>query len=122
MGVKIVAESNAGGLVLTCTYYGHEADYPKYDNYDAINVNKVAQIPGDYYGPMGVPITFMDKYNPADWELIDHVRPKLAGKYLYQRIIIRRRRPLMYELLDVVSPTINGQPVGERLLIRRVYE
>ena len=45
-------------------------EYPKYDNYDAINVNKVAEIPCDYDGVMGVPITFMDKYNPDQFEII----------------------------------------------------
>jgi len=45
-------------------------EYPKYDNYDAINVNKVADIPMDYSGIMGVPITFLDKYNPEQFEII----------------------------------------------------
>lgn len=45
-------------------------EYPVYDNYDAINVDKVADIPGDYYGVMGVPITFLDKYNPEQFDII----------------------------------------------------
>lgn len=45
-------------------------EFPKYDNYDAINVNKVSEIPCDYEGVMGVPITFMDKYNPDQFEII----------------------------------------------------
>ena len=45
-------------------------EYPHYDNYDAINVNKTADIPCDYFGIMGVPITFMDKYNPEQFEII----------------------------------------------------
>ena len=44
--------------------------YEKYDNYDAINVNKVAEIPCDYEGVMGVPITFLDKYNPEQFEIL----------------------------------------------------
>jgi hypothetical protein len=48
----------------------NEKDYPKYDNYDAINVNKVVDIPCDYDGVMGVPITFMDKYNPEQFEIL----------------------------------------------------
>lgn len=44
-------------------------DYPKYDNYDAINVDKVKDIPMDYYGVMGVPITFLDSYNPEQFEI-----------------------------------------------------
>jgi hypothetical protein len=46
-------------------------EYPKYDNYDAINVDKTADIPMDYNGIMGVPITFLDKYNPKQFEIID---------------------------------------------------
>lgn len=45
-------------------------EYPKYDNYDAINVDKVSEIPIDYDGVMGVPITFLDKYNPEQFEII----------------------------------------------------
>ena len=46
-------------------------DYPKYENFDAINVDKVADIPMDYDGIMGVPITFLDKYCPTQFEIID---------------------------------------------------
>ena len=45
-------------------------EYPKYDNYDAINVDKTTDIPIDYKGAMGVPITFLDKYNPEQFEII----------------------------------------------------
>lgn len=45
-------------------------EYPKYDNYDAINVDKVSEIPIDYNGVIGVPITFLDKYNPDQFEII----------------------------------------------------
>ncbi len=45
-------------------------EYPHYDNYDAINVDKVSDIPCDYYGVMGVPITFLDKYNPDQFEIV----------------------------------------------------
>lgn len=51
-----------------CKEYNPE-DYPKYDNYDAINVDKVSDIPCDYDGVMGVPITFLDKYNPEQFEI-----------------------------------------------------
>lgn len=57
-------------LILYKTYKGNEADYPKYDNYDAIEVSKTKEIPVDYKGAMGVPITFMDKYNPDQFEII----------------------------------------------------
>ncbi len=75
-------------------------EYPKYDNYDAINVDKVADIPCDYDGVMGVPITFLDKYNPEQFEIIwldcDNPDiwvghgPSINGKNLYRRLLIRR--------------------------------
>lgn len=55
-------------LLLYKTY--NEEEYPKYDNYDAINVDKTELIPKDYDGVMGVPITFMDKYNPEQFEVV----------------------------------------------------
>ena len=79
-------------------------EYPKYDNYDAIEVSKTAEIPYDYDGEMGVPITFLDKHNPDQFEIVGLDRPimtKLTGKVtcfwlngkeLYSRIVIRRRR------------------------------
>jgi len=51
-------------------YKGNEKDYPKYDNYNAINIDKSELIPIDYKGVMGVPITFLDKYNPGQFEII----------------------------------------------------
>lgn len=84
--------------------------YPKYDNYDAINVDKVVDIPCDYDGVMGVPITFLDKYNPEQFELLGimntgetnegirykntpHGRPIINGKELYLRILIKNKHP-----------------------------
>jgi hypothetical protein len=52
-------------------YYGNEAEYPYYENYDAINIDKTKDIPIDFEGVMGVPITFIDKYNPEQFEIID---------------------------------------------------
>ena len=57
-------------LILYKTYIGNEDQYPKYENYDAIEVSKVADIPMDYKGFMGVPITFIDKHNPEQFEII----------------------------------------------------
>lgn len=58
-------------LDLRGTYYwGHEADYPRYDNYDAIEVSRVQDIPCDYDGVMGVPVTFLDKYCPEQFEIV----------------------------------------------------
>ena len=52
-----------------------EKDCPKYDNYDAINVDKLTDIPMDYGGVMGVPITFLDKYNPDQFEIVGITKP-----------------------------------------------
>lgn len=72
-------------------------DYPKYDNYDAINVDKTSEIPFDYDGVMGVPITFMDKYNPEQFEIVkfrkgdDDKDLRINGKCPYFRILIRKK-------------------------------
>lgn len=57
-------------MILVQRYYGNEAAYPHYDNYDAIEVSKTLAIPTDYAGAMGVPITFLTKYNPEQFEII----------------------------------------------------
>ena len=55
-------------LILYRTY--NESDYPKYENFDAIDVEKVSEIPCDYYGIMGVPDTLLDQYNPEQFEIL----------------------------------------------------
>ncbi|NBQ97573.1 MAG: DNA methyltransferase [Microbacteriaceae bacterium] len=88
-----------------------ESGYQKYDNYDAIEVPQVQAIPSDYEGVMGVPITFLSKYNPDQFEIIGmsanglvdqkyklvhhktHNEPWLNGHPKYQRIFIRHRKP-----------------------------
>ena len=80
--------------------------YPKYDNYDAINVNEVCEIPEDYHGVMGVPITFLDHYNPDQFEIVG-LSSELAGpipgkskpgrfyvngRRLYERMAIRTKK------------------------------
>ena len=72
-------------------------DYPKYDNYDAINVDKVTDIPMDYDGVMGVPITFLDKYCPTQFEIVkfrkgdDDKDLYISGHNpIYFRILIRK--------------------------------
>ncbi|MBQ0114274.1 MAG: adenine-specific methyltransferase EcoRI family protein [Bacteroidales bacterium] len=104
-------------LILYRTYSPHE--YPLYENYNAINVNATCDIPMDYYGIMGVPITFMDKYSPEQFEIVWQASgntrasaPKevisevgynahpfdrggcgvVDGKRVYSRILIRRKQ------------------------------
>lgn len=55
-------------LILYKTYT--PAEYPRYDNFDAIDVGKTVDIPADYYGAMGVPVTFLDKHNPDQFEIL----------------------------------------------------
>ncbi|MBR0054021.1 MAG: hypothetical protein IJP65_01795, partial [Bacteroidales bacterium] len=55
-------------LILYKTY--NEIDYPKYENLNAIDVERVSEIPCDYYGMMGVPDTFLDQYNPMQFEVL----------------------------------------------------
>lgn len=96
-------------LDLVCRYSPEE--YPAYDNYQAIEVGHTADIPYDYPGTMGVPITFLDKYNPGQFEVIgltgndsylEHLwkpgaskydRPYLKGNRKYPRILIRNKNP-----------------------------
>ena len=79
----------------------NDKEYPKYETYDAIEVSKVTNIPVNYNGIMGVPISFMSKYNPEQFEIVgefnhgsdnifDLAKPIINGKELYPRIAIRR--------------------------------
>jgi len=79
-------------------------EYPKYDNYDAIEVSRYSDIPMDYDGVMGVPITFLDKYNPDQFEIVGKTNSKEhAGRYLIGN--------------DPIA-TINGKKFYHRILIR----
>ena len=72
-------------------------EFPKYDNYDAIEVSRVCEIPKDYDGIMGVPITFLDKYNPSQFEIVKFRKGNddkdlcVNGKCPYFRILIRKK-------------------------------
>ncbi|MCB0749896.1 MAG: adenine-specific methyltransferase EcoRI family protein [Ignavibacteriae bacterium] len=90
----------------------NEEEYPTYDNYEAINVNKTKDIPMDYSGVMGVPITFLDKYSPEQFEILGlsasagyneeivgipflgdkDARPLINGKNTYARIFIKNKK------------------------------
>ena len=82
---------------LVCHY--SPENYPMYDNYNGIEVNRTANIPYDYSGTMGVPITFLDKYNPEQFEIIkfrkgdDDKDLSINGKTPYFRILIRNKHP-----------------------------
>lgn len=107
-------------LVLTKTY--NPIDYPKYDNYDAIEVGRVANIPKDYYGVMGVPITFIFKHNPDQFEILGCFK-EFKECDLENGFI----RGEMAEYIDPKThaikmwhgPTINKKAKYTRVLIRR---
>ena len=85
-------------MVLTASYYANPDAYPHYDNYDGINVDRLSQIPKDYEGAMGVPITIIDSYNPEQFEIIkfrkgdDGKDLRFNGKEPYFRVLIRRKK------------------------------
>ena len=82
--------------------------YPKYDNYDAINVNKTKEIPKDYAGIMGVPISFLDKHNPDQFEILNandfKTNPAVPDK--------------LHGLIKDKDGAIDGKPTYARILIR----
>lgn len=95
------------------------AIYPKYDNYDAININKTADIPCDYDGIMGVPITFLNRYNPKQFEIIgffNNYNPKTAsiekGQIYGNAVKIQTVNSLFR------GPVVNGKAVYFRVLIK----
>ncbi len=118
-------------LILYKSYSPEE--YPKYDNYDAIEVSKTADIPYDYDGVMGVPITFMDKYNPDQFEIIGCA--DYTGKYGSDDIGVSRigeewiekyrkqggRGHYTANMTSLVYYDTNGKPYNtfKRILIRR---
>jgi hypothetical protein len=84
---------------LYCKYDPNK--YPKYDNYDAIECGKVSEIPEDYNGVIGVPITFLDKYCPTQFQIVGHEHDidgngaslgqfEINGKGVYKRLLIKR--------------------------------
>jgi hypothetical protein len=88
-------------MILYKTYNTEE--YPKYDNYDAIEVSNTKDIPLDYLGCMGVPITFLNKYNPDQFEII-------GCSYSYGE-------PIGYHSGTDFNVSVNGKNVYKRLFI-----
>lgn len=86
-------------LKLTKVYSGNEDLYPKFDNFNGINVNRTQDIPMDYEGAIGVPITFLHKYNPSQFEIIqfrkgdDGKDLSIKDKCPYFRILIKNKQP-----------------------------
>lgn len=130
-------------LILYCPYSPEK--YPKYDNYDAINVDKVKEIPFDYDGVMGVPITFLDKYNPDQFEIVAFRKGNDGKDLVYSlstpldkneqmihthththnaprnsAVLQNTRQEDQVETTydDVIRPILNGQKLYRRVTIR----
>lgn len=94
-------------------------EFPKYDNYDAINVNKTSDIPMDFSGVMGVPITFLDKYNPDQFEIVgffNNYNPDTSDKekgFIYGDAIKIQTCKSLFR-----GPVVNGKAVYFRILIK----
>jgi len=93
-------------LILYKNYTPQE--FPKYDNYDAIEVSKTKDIPMDYDGAMGVPITFMDKYNPDQFEILGATESEGKGF----------SNGLWDETSKVAQPLVNQNRIYKRIFIR----
>lgn len=114
-------------LDLICHYSSEE--YPKYDNYDAINVDKVSDIPMDYDGVMGVPITFLDKYCPEQFEIVEFRKGNDGKDLIYSTnrgggsALLQNTRPSMPigGLMNNPKDTaVNGKSKYARILIRQL--
>ncbi len=103
-------------LILFRTYAGSERTYPKYDNFDAIEVSKVSDIPLDYAGEMGVPITFLEKYNPEQFDIVGSFNAGAHGVELgaTKTETITNGKTLMWN-----GPVVAKAPLYKRIIIRR---
>lgn len=98
-------------IILVQRYHGNEAAYPRYDNYDAIEVSKSQNIPMDFEGVMGVPITFLTKYNPDQFEIVGATESEGKGF----------SAGLWKASSKIAQAAVNGQRVYKRLFIRNLH-
>ena len=70
--------------------YDHNI-YKKFDGYNIINIDRTKDIPKDYFGLMGVPLSFLLKWNPDQFQVVGKINPTIEGKHLFARVIIKRR-------------------------------
>lgn len=101
-------------------------EYPKYDNYDAIEVSKVSEIPKDYFGVMGVPITFLDKYCPEQFEIVSFRKGKDGKDLVFTReresttVLQSPCATSIPGLIKNAEGKVNGQIKYARITIRRL--
>lgn len=102
-------------IKLNLEYSYNKERYPKYDNYDAIHISRVSEIPFDYYGIMGVPLTYLKYHNDNEFEIVgeanhgsdneyDLFKPQINGKEIFKRILIKRRKrdtKMEFRILDL---------------------
>lgn len=107
--------SNDRGKKLVLTHSFKEENYPKYDDFDAVHVYRVSEIPMDYYGIMGVPLTYLKYHNDKMFEIVgeanhgsdneyDLFKPQINGKETFKRILIKRRKRdkrMEFRILDL---------------------
>lgn len=102
-------------IALVCKYAQHETKYPMYDNLEAIEVGRTRDIPADWHGLMGVPITFLHKHNPKQFQIVrfrkgdDGRDLRIDGKCPYFRIVIRRADIQRSPEMESPSITRSGQ-------------
>ena len=98
-------------------------DYPKYDNYDAVNVDSTSDIPCDYAGVMGVPITFLDKYNPDQFEIIGIAKRGAGDPALKSHVYTKEEYPNYSDLNATPTLWIEGKLKNTypRVLIRNKH-
>ena len=94
--------------------------YPHYDNYDAIEVPFTECIPSDYFGLMGVPITFMDKYNPQQFEIVGSFNNSNQRDKAKERYVFSADTPTLINGVEKTwnGPVVNKIPLYKRIVIR----
>jgi len=93
--------------------YYHPFDYPKFDNYNAININRTSNIPFDYPGVMGVPVSFITKYNPNQFTIIGLLGSAGHNRFLTGIPYLSKSKPF--------EPSINNKRLFVRLLIQHKF-
>lgn len=94
----------------------NKAEYPTYDNYKAIEVSQTKDIPMDYYGEMGVPVTFLDKHNPKQFEIVGSFNAGGHGEDLgaIKTETITNGRTILWN-----GPVVKKKPLYKRIIIKR---
>lgn len=114
-------------LILYKTYKGNKKDYPKYDNYGAIEVSRIKDIPMDYDGVMGVPISFLDNHNPKQFEILGMCENYDLYKLKTRVYTAKECRNTYFKLFNKkgvydlnAAGVINSRKVYQRLLIKKI--